>query len=234
LARNIIVAGAYKSGSNHIAEGLARTVGGHRSYISGTLEGWNRDPQRIDIAAADSMFSRQSGMVYLQHIWGTARNVGILKALDPTLKVVAVYRGLLPSLHSLYRYEELMSGEGRKSGHLNALWSDFSASQKWMWVTSNAVPWYYNFYASWDRADIPVHFVKYEDHFNDDQMASAKEITQFLGAPDPTEEAWLHKDANYTKDRTEYEIPGWVRKLAWAMTDGWGPYSDSLKEEFFE
>jgi hypothetical protein len=113
-------------------------------------------------------------------------------------------------------------------------WGELNDNEKWAWISYNTVPWFYQFYVSWQRADVPVHRVWYEEHFAD-QVLSAKKMLNFLEVPEPPDEliakAFHHKNANFTQDRTEIPVPEFVHDVAYDMTSGWGTWTETLRED---
>jgi hypothetical protein len=228
---NIVVAGAYRSGSNHIAESLARALGSIRTYLCSPLTGYAMDHQTIDLGAADAIFNRFQGVVFLAHITASKRNLGIFNVLQP--KVIVTQRKVIPSIQSLRRYEDIIFKQGNKARHVTREWDKWSNDQKWRWIAYYTIPWYYQFYVSWHDADYPVHFVKFEKHF-EDQIASGREILRYLDIEARDElitSAFIHKDANYMEDRTEYEIPDWLEPLAIEQAKAWGPWAERIMED---
>ncbi len=229
---NIIVAGAYRSGSSHIAESLARYLGSKRTWIGGNLAGYGMDPQRLEAPVMDTLFTRFSGMVYLAHIQGTFANVGLIKAFDP--HVIVVTRKLFPQLHSLRRYEEFLFNQGTKFRHLNSDWGEFDNEQKWRWLAYNVIPWSYAFHVSWLKAEgFRKYMTSFEEHFKD-QMTNGLGMLQFLGVDvslTKVHGAFFHKDANYMKDRTEYPMPDFVRTIAYDQAMAWGPWTHRIVED---
>ena len=231
---NILISGAYRSGSNHIAESLARTLGSNRSILSVSREGWASDPQRLSNPVCDALFNRIDGMVYLQHVFASPNNLGLIKVFKPY--TIVCLRKLIPSLHSLRKYGDAMAADNRlKSIPFAAHWNELDNNGKWAWVANNTIPWFYQFYVSWMRVkNIPIHFVWYEEHFAD-QEKSAEDILKFLGmAGVPREhltQAFQHKDANYTKDREDLPVPDFVYRIAESQVDGWGPWEKKLRRD---
>ena len=229
---NILIASAYKSGSNHIADSLAALLGSSRTYLNKPGEGWAQDPQRLDHYTMDIMFNHLNGMVYLQHVLGTKYNLGLIKAFKPF--VIITMRKLIPSLHSLRKYGDIMVEDGRWDDKYLVEWPKLSNDEKWAWVAINTIPWYYQFYVSWMSAQVPRHIVWFDDHFKD-QVKSTQEMLNFLGVEKPPEEieaAFNHKNSNYTKDRTELEVPGFVKNYADAAALAWGkPWAQMIQED---
>lgn len=223
---NILVSGAYRSGSSHIAESLAHLFGSHRSYLHKAGEGYAQDSQRLDPHVVSVMFDRMQGMIYLSHATGSKYNAGIIKAFKPF--TIVCMRKLLPSLHSLRRYEDFLVNDGRKDDkYFNQDWPSYTDYQKWFWIAYNAIPWYYQFYVSWMKTDCPHHLVWYEEHHKD-QVASAQKIMDFLGVNTTDEDIAnhflpIHKNSNYTKSRETFKIPRFVKKIAMSQANAWGP-----------
>jgi len=221
---NIFVGSFYRSGSNHISGSLANLLGCNRTYLHSSGEGYAQDPQRLDLNIANIMFGRFDGMVYLGHLMGTKYNVGILKAFGPS--VIVTMRKLIPCLHSLRRYEDALVADGLKDDkYFNAEWPTYTNKQKWGWVAYNIIPWYYQCYVTWMKADIPHMTVWFERHFAD-QIASVRDMLKFLGVDgvpqEHIEKCFLHKDINYTKTRTIHEVPQFVSDEAYKQAECWG------------
>lgn len=231
---NILISGAYRSGSNHIAESLARLFGTRRSILCNAREGWATDPQRLSAPICDAMFNRIQGMVYLQHIFASPHNVGLINVFKP--KVIVCLRKLIPSLHSLRKYGDAMARDGRlHSIPFLEHWDELDNNGKWAWVAYNTIPWFYQFYVSWMRVEeFPVHFVWYEEHFAD-QEKSAESILKFLETPEAPQDvisaAFGHRDANYTKNREELTVPDFILDIAREQSDGWGSWEDKIERD---
>lgn len=231
---NILVAGAYRSGSNHIAESLSRVFGTKRSILCNAREGWATDPQRLSAPICDTLFNRVDGMVYLQHIMASPHNVGLINVFKPS--VIVCMRKLIPSLHSLRKYGDAMAEDNRlHSVPFIEHWNKLDNEGKWAWVAYNTIPWFYQFYVSWMRVtDFPIHFVWYEKHFAD-QEKSAADILKFLGVSGVPQELLIepfeHKDANYTKNRKKLPVPDFVRDFSMAAIKGWGPWKDNIRRD---
>jgi len=231
---NVLVAGMYRSGSNHISDSLAKTLGSHRTYLNKAGEGYAQDAQRLDHQVADVLFNRLNGMVYLGHIMGTKYNLGVIRVFEP--RVIVTMRRLFPALHSLRRYEEALVADGRKDDrYINNDWPSFTNEQKWLWVAYNTIPWYYQHYVSWMKAELPHKMIVwYEEHFAD-QVASAKRMFEFLGVEGLTDErigkGFEHFNSNYTKDRTVFEMPKFVREIARDQARGWGLWEERIVED---
>jgi hypothetical protein len=232
---NILIASAYKSGSNHIADSLANALGARRTHLIRPKEGWAGDAQSLDARACEILFNRFNGMVYLQHICGTPSNLGLLRVFQP--HVIVIQRKLLPTLHSLRKYGDKMMGDGKiQTIPFISHWDSLTSNDKWRWVAYNTIPWLYQFYVSWQKqADDPrLLHIWYEDHFAD-QIASAQGMLNFLGEPEiprkDLEKAFFHKDSNYTQDRTELRIPEFVKDIALAQAWGWGIWSEKIARD---
>ena len=232
---NILVCSMYKSGSNHIADSLANLLGCHRTFLSAPGEGYAQDAQRLDPISMAALFNRLDGMVYLQHILGTRANVSLIKYFGAY--TIVTMRKLFPALHSLRRYEELLIKDGRKDDkYINKDWPNWSDEDKWRWLAYNAIPWYYQHYVSWGSADIPKHIVWFEKHF-ENQVASAERMCDFLGVTakySDIEKAFLHKNSNYTSDRTEYPMPDFVRDIAYDQARGWGLWETPIRRQLLD
>lgn len=238
MSADIMVVSSYRSGSNHISDSLANLIGATRTFLSGTREGWCGDNQRIDLAAANALWQRLHGIVYLQHIFATEHNLGVIRALDPSPFVIVAQRRLIPSLHSLRGYADRMIEDGRAKSipNLPPDWGDLNNYSKWMWIAYTTIPWYYQFYVSWNRAEYPVHFVWYKEHFRD-QIASVKKMLQFLGVPDGTfsdeqiKASFFHKNSNFTDVKPKFDIPQEVYDLAYDQSYSWGEHWGSKIRE---
>lgn len=234
---NIVMASAYKSGSNHIADSLANAIGARRSHLGFPKEGWAGDPQTLDARACETLFNRFGGMVYLQHICGTPNNLALLRVFQPY--VIVIQRRLFPTLHSLRKYGDRMMGEGKiQTIPFISHWDTLNNEDKWRWVAYNTIPWLYQYYVSWQKVDDPMlTYVWYEDHFAD-QVASARKMLKFLGESEPPQEkietAFLHKESNYTQDRSVYEMPQFIRDMAYDQAKAWGLWEEKIVRDLLD
>ena len=233
---NILIASFYKSGSNHIADSLASLLGSRRTFLHKSGEGYAQDTQRLDPHVADIMFNRLDGMIYLGHVMGTRHNLGIINVFKPS--TIVTMRKLFPCLHSLRKYDDRLVREDKKgNAYSNDDWPCLTNEQKWLWVAYNAIPWYYQYYVSWMKADLDYLPVWYEDHFSD-QIASAKRILKFLNVCGLSDEqiskSFLHFNSGYTQDRSVIEMPVFVREIAYNQARAWGPWEKRIVEELLD
>ena len=185
--RLIVVAAAPKTGSTFLANTLHRVTGYPYFRLS---SGYGTNEHDLYLPAL-CMINRY-GCVSQLHMKGTYHNAAHLNAFG--IKPVILVRqidDIVVSLVRDLRQKESLPGFGIGQNGYSFLWLDeetqgLTDPQLTDMVIDLAVPWFVNFYVSWQRlcakGMVDAMWVSYEDMMAD-KMGTLKRILRFVGFP---------------------------------------------------
>ena len=174
---NIFLTSFFRSGSTHVKETLLRIMPGYSSsttvYSAGGL---GNDDTNVNLFAAQVLFPL-GAQVFHQHSPGTCGNVTMLSRYQ--MRPIVQMRNILDSMVSIR--ELLATGKPQHIGvYYPEHFEELSEEQQLWWVAKVLPQWYFTFYLSWKKADIPTHFLWYDEYYKD-QVAGMRKILDHTG-----------------------------------------------------
>lgn len=232
---NIFVSAFMRSGSSHIVRSLARLLDHRVSTPQVGFAGEAGTDEHIINYNVLNILHLEGDYVLHHHAKATGNNLRILQTYG--YRPVVVLRNVFDSLVSVYEQMEV-SPHMTVPGVFRPPWEHMADHERWQWMAENMIPWYYSFFASWNAADIPKHFIYYEDYYKD-QLKGMKAMLDFLEVPDALypsnkeiEDAVRRKDARFnfgTSGRGQLGVPNNIKKLAVRMAHSWGPFGKEIE-----
>ena len=174
---SIFIACAPKSGSTFLAKSLARVTGfttTRMNYAFGRSEQELYFPKMIDAYALNT--------VTQQHLRANTANLALISQFE--IRPVILVRNLFDTVVSI-RDHLLREGPERfPSIYATETFAHLEEEEQFDFVVANAMPWYFNFFASWwdscHSKQIDALWLTYEGFF-EDCPAGLTKVLEFYG-----------------------------------------------------
>ena len=173
-SNSIFLAVFPKSGSTYLASLISKLTG---FTLRGAVQLSDHNEQ--DICELRLHYQAGRTAVIQQHAKGTVNNVQLLKKYK--IKPVVLLRNIFDVIISNHDHFRLESDKV-PMGYIHSEYWSMNETEQLDFIITNMVPWYLNFYVSWRDAakDIPVHWLTYEQLF-DNQTEAVGKIIEFYG-----------------------------------------------------
>jgi hypothetical protein len=160
---NVFVAAMWRSGSTHIARGLG-LITKFRPASTAGYHGEGIEQQDISPMHAAILFP-YGYQVFHQHVWGTHRNVELLKAFK--LRPIVCIRRIPDTILSIYERIHDLPRFVVPGLPMYKQWWDMDREAQFNWLAEVATPWQIQFYTTWKAANIDKKFVLFSDFYAD-------------------------------------------------------------------
>lgn len=221
---NIMIAAMWRSGSTHIARNLGQMLGWRPASTSG-YHGEGMEQQDINQFSAAILFP-YGYQVFHQHVWGSKRNIDLLKAFQ--VKTVVCYRNIPDTILSIRDRLERLPSFVIPGLPLYQKWWDMPKEKQYDWLAYHVTPWQCQFYNTWKRADMDKYMVKYSAFYADQQKGFYDLLTWLdvpmdkLGISLPEAARSEHNLVTGRAGRGKVELPQSTQNIIADIVRSWG------------
>ena len=174
---SVFIACMPKSGSTFLSKAIAQSYQFDISYLN---YGFERNEQELYLPALIDNYSRNT--VTQQHIKATAPNITLMREFG--IRPIILVRNIFDVVISIRDYLLKEGVENFPSLYASDSFVSLTETQQYDFIIANALPWYFNFYASWTDASnsgqIDAKWVNY-DRLKEDWHGGIKSIIDFYG-----------------------------------------------------